>query len=59
MELFILYQVKEVVYLSEEENSELLVNELSLVKVNHVKTEEEVPSDYSIKYTIGTDIDVF
>ena len=55
-----MYQVKEVVYLSEEENKELLSNELYLTKVNHVDTEEEVPlEEYPVKYTIGTDIDVF
>ena len=59
MELFLLYQIKEVVYLSEEENKELLSNELYLVKVNHVKTEEEVPDEYSYKYEVGKDLDLF
>lgn len=60
MELLILYKVKDVVYLSEEENKELLANELYLTKVYHVDTEEEVPlEEYPVKYTIGIDIDVF
>jgi len=54
-----LYKVKDVVYLSEEENKEALDNELTLIKVNHVDTEEEVPSDYSFKYTVGKDIDLY
>ena len=54
-----MYQIKEVVYLSEEENKKLLSKELSLVKVNHVKTEEEVPDEYSFKYTVGKDLDLF
>lgn len=54
-----MYQIKEAVYLSEEENEKLLSKELSLVKVNHVKTEEEVPEEYSFKYTVGIDLDLF
>ena len=54
-----MYQVKEVVYLSEEENEELLANELTLVKANHVDTEEEVPEEYSYKYAVGTDLDLY
>ena len=55
-----MYQIKEAVYLSEEENEKLLSKELALVKVNHVKTEEEVPlEEYSYKYEVGKDLDLF
>ena len=55
-----MYQIKEVVYLSEEENKELLSNELYLTKVYHVDKEEEVPKEeYPFKYTVGKDIDLF
>lgn len=55
-----MYQVKDTVYLSENENKELLSNELYLTKVNHVDTEEEVPlSEYPFKYIVGKDIDLF
>ena len=60
MELLILYQLENIVYLSEEENNKVKENELHLTKVNHVKTEEEVPlEEYPFKYTIGKDIEVF
>lgn len=55
-----MYQVKEVVYLSEEENEELLSNELHLTKVYHVDKEEDVPLDeYPFKYIVGKDLDLF
>ena len=54
-----MYQLGKAVFLNEEENNKLLSEELSLVKVNHVKTEEEVPEEYSFKYTEGIDLDLF
>ena len=55
-----MYQLENIVYLSEEEKHKLKENELHLTKVNHVKTEEEVPlEEYPFKYTIGKDIEVF
>lgn len=55
-----MYQVKDIVYLSSEENKELLNNELYLTKVNHVEKEEDVPlEDYPFKYAVGKDIDLF
>lgn len=55
-----MYQLENIVYLSEEENNKLKENELHLTKVNHVKTDEEVPlEEYPFKYTIGKDIEVF
>ena len=55
-----MYKVNDVVYLSEEENQELLANELSLTKINHVDKEEDVPLDeYSFKYIVGKDLDLF
>ena len=55
-----MYQLGNIVYLSEEENNKVKENELHLTKVNHVKTEEEVPlEEYSFKYTEGIDLDLF
>lgn len=55
-----MYQLGNIVYLSEEENNKVKENELHLTEVNHVKTEEEVSLEkYSFKYTIGKDIEVF
>ena len=55
-----MYQVKEVVYLNEEENKELLSKELHLTKVNHVDKEEDVPlEEYPYKYVVGKDLDLF
>ena len=55
-----MYKVKDVVFLSEEENNELLKNELYLTKTYHVDTEEDVPiEEYPFKYTVGKDIEVF
>ena len=55
-----MYQLGNIVYLSEEENNKVKENELHLTNVNHVKTEEEVPlEEYPFKYTIGKDIEVF
>ena len=58
--MLILYQLGNIVYLSEEENNKVKENELYLTKFNHVETEEEVPlEEYPFKYTIGKDIEVF
>ena len=54
-----MYKVNDVVYLNEKENQELLSNELSLTKINHVDHEEDVPEEYPFKYTVGKDIDLF
>ena len=55
-----MYKVKDVVFLSEEENNELLKNELYLTKTYHVDTEEDVRiEEYPFKYTVGKDIEVF
>ena len=55
-----MYQLGNIVYVSEEENNKVEKNELHLTEVNHVKTEEEVPLEkYPFKYTIGKDIEVF
>ena len=55
-----MYQVKNIVFLSEEENKELLSKELHLTKVYHVETEEEVPKEeYPFKYEVGKDLDLF
>ena len=55
-----MYKVKDIVYLSEEENKKLLSDELHLTKINHVDHEEDVPLDeYSFKYTVGKDITLF
>lgn len=45
--------------LETKENEQLLANELYLTKVNYVDNEEEVPEEYSFKYTEGSDIDLF
>lgn len=55
-----MYKVKDVVYLSEEENNELKSNELYLTKTYHVDKEEDVPKEeYPYKYIVGKDIDLF
>lgn len=55
-----MYRVKDVVYLNEKENQELLSNELCLIKIDHVDNEEDVPLDeYPYKYTVGKDLDLF
>ena len=55
-----MYKVNDIVYLNEKENKELLSNELSLTKINHVDKEEDVPLDeYPYKYTVGKDLDLF
>jgi len=55
-----MYKVKDVVYLSEDENEELLADELYLTKIYHVDTEEKVPlEEYPLKYTVGKDIELF
>lgn len=56
----LMYKLNEVVYLSKEENDELLSNELHLTKVNHVDNIEDVPvNEYPFKYIVGKDIDLF
>lgn len=55
-----MYQLNNIVYLSKNENKELLTNELYLTKVIHVDSEKKVPLDeYPFKYTVGVDIDLF
>lgn len=55
-----MYQVKNIVFLSEEENKELLSRELYLTKVYHIDTEEEVPEEeYPYRYEVGKDLDLF
>ena len=54
-----MYKIENVVYLSEEENKELLADELDLTKINHVDKIEDVPEDYSFKYEVGKDIAIF
>ena len=54
-----MYQIDKTVFLNAEENEKLLTEELYLTKVNYVESEEEVPEEYSFKYTEGKDIDLF
>lgn len=55
-----MYKVNDIVYLNEKENQELLSNELCLIKIYHVDTEEDVPLDeYPFKYAVGEDLDLF
>ena len=55
-----MYKVEDVVYLSEEENKELLSNELSLAKINYVDNEEDVPLEkYPVKLIVGKDLDLY
>jgi len=54
-----MYKIKDVVYLNEKENKELLSNELHLTKIIHVDDESDVPLDeYCHKYIVGKDIDL-
>ena len=55
-----MYRIKDVVYLNEKENKELLSNELHLTKIIHVDDESDVPLDeYPHKYIVGKDLDLF
>ena len=54
-----MYVVKDYAFLSEEENNKLLNEELDLIRLFHVSSEEEVPAeDYPYKYEIGKDIEL-
>ena len=59
MEVLELYKLENILFLKESEKDELSYKELSLFKINHVKSENEIPSDYIYKYVIGKDIDLF
>ena len=54
-----MYRIKDVVYLNEKENKELLSNELNLTKIIHVDDEKDIPIDeYHFRYIVGKDIEL-
>ena len=53
------YKINKIIFCNEQEKEELINDNFTLLRIFHVDTWEEIPSDYNYRYVVGVDIDLY